>query len=280
MTLLDHLFALISLVGFPVWGAWNSTARNIARLARQIAADPSARTNEYFWTIAMEWGLTLALLAWWQWAARPLTALGVILPEGTGAWWTLLVCTVGIGFYAQQAHTVAASPDAQATLRKQVGSQPNVRMILPATVREARVFRGGLDHRRDLRGTSLPRLPLVVPAVAGTGPRRRCRGGCRVRPYPRLPGHSWHRRNRCHGRRLHRRVSADRIARRADRAPRHRRSRQRPDGVPRPSAHRKRQRRQVRTCAAAIIVPTFPGAKNSAGEFVPAFIRTKTSIAA
>ena len=74
--------------------------------------------------------------------ARPLPALGVILPEGTGAWWTLLVCTVGIGFYAQQARTVAASPDAQATLRKQIESQPNVRMILPATVREARVFTG------------------------------------------------------------------------------------------------------------------------------------------
>ena len=150
MTLLDHLFVLILLVGLPVWSAWNSTAWNIARLARRIAADPNARTNEYLWTIAMEWGLTLALLAWWQWAARPLPALGVVLPEGTGAWWTLLVCTGGIGFYAQQARTVAASPDAQASLRKQLESQPNVRMILPATVREARVFSRGLAHRRDL----------------------------------------------------------------------------------------------------------------------------------
>ena len=46
MTLLDHLFALIFLVGFPMWGAWNSTARNVARLARRIAADPNARTND------------------------------------------------------------------------------------------------------------------------------------------------------------------------------------------------------------------------------------------
>ncbi len=29
MTLVDHLFALIFLIGFPVWGAWNATARNI-----------------------------------------------------------------------------------------------------------------------------------------------------------------------------------------------------------------------------------------------------------
>ena len=53
-----------------------------------------------------------------------------------------IVCTGGIGFYAQQARTVAASPDAQASLRKQLESQPNVRMILPATVREARAFAG------------------------------------------------------------------------------------------------------------------------------------------
>ena len=64
MTLFDHLFALMLLVGLAVWSAWN--ARNIARLARRIAADPNARTNEYLWTIAIEWGLTLALLAWWQ----------------------------------------------------------------------------------------------------------------------------------------------------------------------------------------------------------------------
>ena len=142
MTLLDHLFALILLVGIAASAAWNSAAWNIARLARRIAADPNARTHEYLWTIAIEWGLTLALLAWWQWAARPLLALGVVLPEGAGAWWTLLVCTGGIGFYAQQTRTVAASPDAQASLRKQLESQPNVRMILPATVREARVFTG------------------------------------------------------------------------------------------------------------------------------------------
>ena len=140
MTLLDHLFALTLLVGLAVSAAWNAAAMNPARLARRIAADPNARTNEYLWTIAMEWGLTLALLAWWQWAARPLPALGVVLPGDTGAWWTLLVCSGGIGFYAQQTRTVAASPDAQASLRKQLESQPNVRMILPATVREARVF--------------------------------------------------------------------------------------------------------------------------------------------
>src|SRR6187455_2276321 len=35
----------------------------------------------------------------------------------------------------------------------------------------------------------------------------------------------------------------------------------------------------ARDCAAAMIDPTLSGAKNSAGEIVPAFIRTKSSIA-
>ena len=181
MTLLDHLFALILLVGYPVWAARNSAARHIARLARRIAADPNARTNEYLWTIAMEWGLTLALLAWWQWAPRPLPALGVVPPEGSGAWWTLLVCSGGIGFYAQQARAVAASPDAQATLLKQIESQPHVRMILPATVREARVFGGvaitaGICEEVLYRGYLLwylQSLGLIAPMFSGAEERGR-----------------------------------------------------------------------------------------------------------
>jgi membrane protease YdiL (CAAX protease family) len=140
MTLFDHLFAFVLLVGLAAFAGWNSSAGKIARLARRIATDPNARTNEYLFTIAMEWGLTLALLAGWLWAARPLQWIGVTLPEGTGAWWTLLVCAVGIAFYVQQARSVAASPDVQASLLAQIESQPNVRMVLPATAREARVF--------------------------------------------------------------------------------------------------------------------------------------------
>ena len=70
-----------------------------------------------------------------------LTAAAPFLSNQDGLTGLLLVCTGGIGFYAHQARTVAASPDAQASLRKQIESQPNVRMILPVTVREAREFR-------------------------------------------------------------------------------------------------------------------------------------------
>ena len=141
MTLLDHLFALLLLVGLAAWSAWNAAASNIARLARRLAADPNARTHEYLWTVAMEWGLTLALLAGWQWAARPLPALGVVLPEAD-AWWTVLACVAGIfllcpaGAHGRGLARCAGHP------RKQLESQPNVRLILPRTVREARVFRG------------------------------------------------------------------------------------------------------------------------------------------
>ena len=46
MTLLDHLFALTLVVGLAVSAAWNAAAMNTGRLARRIAADPNARTNE------------------------------------------------------------------------------------------------------------------------------------------------------------------------------------------------------------------------------------------
>ena len=178
MTLVNHLFAAHP----PGWARGvvgvECAECSAARAADRCRPRTPARTSTS-WTIAMEWGLTLALLAWWQWAARPLPALGVVLPEGTGAWWTVLVCVAGIFFYVQQARTVAASPDAQASLRKELESQPNVRMILPRTVREARAFTGvaitaGVCEEvlyrgyllRDLQSLGLGRGAVVVAIVA------------------------------------------------------------------------------------------------------------------
>ena len=137
MTAFDHALTLALAVVLPAYAAWD-----VPRLAERVAADPvNARTRGYIWSMAIEWGLTLALVAAWWWAARPISLLGLRLPDSPGAWWwTLAIGGAGIALFAQQAYTVATSPDAQAKVRKQLESQPGVRTVLPATPREARAF--------------------------------------------------------------------------------------------------------------------------------------------
>jgi membrane protease YdiL (CAAX protease family) len=137
VTAFDHALTFALAVILPAYAAWD-----VPRLAQRVAADPvNARTRDYIWGMAISWGFTLALIAAWWWAARPISHLGLRLPDSPGAWWwTLAIGGVGIAVFAQQAYSVATSPDAQAKVRKQLESQPGVQTILPATPREARAF--------------------------------------------------------------------------------------------------------------------------------------------
>lgn len=139
MTAFDHALTLALAVILPAYAA-----REVPRLAQRIAADPvNARTKEYIWSMAIWWGLTLALIAAWWWAARPIGHLGLRLPDSPSAWWwTLAIGGVGTVVLALQTYSLATSADAQAKVRKQLESQPGVRTILPATPREARAFCG------------------------------------------------------------------------------------------------------------------------------------------
>jgi uncharacterized protein len=136
MTALDHLLAVVLVLVFPIYGAWD-----VPRFARRIATDPHARAKGYFRNMATLWGFTTALVAWWWWAGRPVRDLGLLLPgSAAGWWWTLLICSSVIGFIVQQAYSFAKSPDAETQLREKLESRPTLRAVLPATPREARVF--------------------------------------------------------------------------------------------------------------------------------------------
>jgi membrane protease YdiL (CAAX protease family) len=139
MTALDHLVAVVLVLAFPIYSAWD-----VPRLARRVAADPvRARTRDYFWNMAMLWGLTIALIAAWRWAGRAVGDLGLRLPDGAAAWWwTLLICAVVVGFVVQQAYSVARSPAAQAEVREKLESNPALRTVLPSTPQELRIFYG------------------------------------------------------------------------------------------------------------------------------------------
>jgi uncharacterized protein len=137
VTAFDHLVAVLLVLVGPALSAWD-----VPRLARRVAADPvNARTNAYFWNMAILWGVTTALLAGWWWAGRSVRDVGLQLPDSAaGWWWTLLICCAVIGFIVQQAYAFATSPDTQAKVRKQFESQPALQTVLPSTPRELRVY--------------------------------------------------------------------------------------------------------------------------------------------
>jgi hypothetical protein len=136
VTVFDHLLAVVLVLIFPPL-----TASDVPRLARRIATDPlNARTNSYFWNMAILWGLTTALIAGWWLAGRSVRDLGLQLPASVARWWwTLLMSGAVIGLIVQQAYSFATSPDAQAQVREKLESHPALGTVLPSTPREARV---------------------------------------------------------------------------------------------------------------------------------------------
>jgi membrane protease YdiL (CAAX protease family) len=136
MTGFDHVMAVLLVAGLPAYAAWE-----LPRLARRIAAgETGARRREYWWTCAIQWALTAALL--WQWSdgVRWFSDLGLAWPQGGALIATLLVSIAVIAFFAVQVRTVAHSEEARASVRRQFEGQSSLEALLPRTRGEARLF--------------------------------------------------------------------------------------------------------------------------------------------
>ena len=167
MTWFDHLFALALLIGIPAYAAWD-----VPRLSRRVVNDPeNARIEDYWLTMALQWGLTLALIGWWRYAGRPFADLGLSTPSGVGRWWTVIISSASIAFFGWQAYSVARSVDSQAKVRAQLDAQPSVRVILPASPRELLVFgalalTAGICEEILYRGYLLYYMRAWLPGIA------------------------------------------------------------------------------------------------------------------
>lgn len=168
MTTLDHLFATVLIVVLPALSAWD-----MPRLAQRVAADPlDARTKVYLSNMAVQWGVTLALIGAWRWVGRPARDLGLQLPPMTsGWWWTLLITGLAMLFILQQGYSLLTSSEAQAQVRKQLETQPDLRAAMPSTAREARAFSGvavtaGICEEVLYRGFLLWYFQSIVPGGA------------------------------------------------------------------------------------------------------------------
>ena len=158
---------LILVVVAPLVGIWDF--RRLTRWNEEGRAD--ARLKTYQWILAIEWGLTLGLGAWWLASGRSIEALGLV-PEYFG--WRWLAVGVGAAaclYMLWQLFTVPGNQKDLAKLREQMGE---LIALAPHNEAESRAFSlvsitagicEEIVYRGMLMGALIPVLGLW-PAVA------------------------------------------------------------------------------------------------------------------
>jgi membrane protease YdiL (CAAX protease family) len=143
----------------PAIGVWDY--RRLLKKLREGRA--KARLEAYFWTIALQWVITLGFMAWWLLSGGELAPLGLV-PQVEGLQW--LVIGAGLAvlvFILIQMVLVLRSQEKLEQVRQQ---SREIRGIAPQTPTEQRVFTlvsitAGICEEILFRG-----LLLTVLAVA------------------------------------------------------------------------------------------------------------------
>jgi uncharacterized protein len=172
----DHAFVVALGVLFPVYGHFE-----FKRLkARVEAGDRAALRREYLETMAWLWGFTALAVAAWLVLSRPVATLGIRWETPGGFWISAVVVALVLGFFFWQWQAVRTNrelhPEALEALQF-------VRQLLPATVREVRLFSAvsvtaGVCEELLFRGyliwyltdpVGLPGAVLISSALFGFG---------------------------------------------------------------------------------------------------------------
>jgi hypothetical protein len=124
---------LIMVVALPLLGIWDF--RRLTRWVDEGRSDARIRTYNYI--LAMEWGLTLAFLAWWLGAGRNLDSLGLIPKAAGWQWLPIGLGLAGVMFMIYQMKTVMGSPEQLADVRDKMGELGH---LAPQTPGEDRLF--------------------------------------------------------------------------------------------------------------------------------------------
>lgn len=166
LTHVDWIFAAVLCAALPLYAAWS-----YPRFRRQAAAGkPDARVREYRGTMALEWGLVLALGLFWIAQERSLGALGLGLDTGIPFALAAGLATILVVLLILQSRRILRDPEQQASVREQLESLAE---LLPRTGRERAWFSAlsitaGVCEEILYRGfllwmlTDLTGLPLAV----------------------------------------------------------------------------------------------------------------------
>ena len=135
-TAIDHLLAIVLAAFFPI----RASTFGYRRLA--LAAESEikrVRRSLYLQALWIQWGLVLALAAWWMARARAWTSLGLTLPATPTFLGITAAALVGAALLLIQSRSGARDPRVLELVMRRLG---NVERMLPHDQGELRVFRG------------------------------------------------------------------------------------------------------------------------------------------
>lgn len=162
MSIFDHLYSLLIMIGIPVYSAW-SWRRWLAGLA---AGHRLSRMRLYVGSLAQLWLLFVLLFAFWWLLARPPGALGFTVPSGARLWWgLLLVAAATLGLLRYWSLVRRASAEDRRRYRRQIAELGH---MMPRNAREYGVFAllsltAGIVEETLFRGYLLWYLDAFMP---------------------------------------------------------------------------------------------------------------------
>ncbi|HIF98081.1 MAG TPA: CPBP family intramembrane metalloprotease [Myxococcales bacterium] len=133
----DHILAGLIAVAYTVYSKLDWQRRSRPRL---LVGDPRARFDVYRETIIGHWLMTIVVIAWWFWAGRAASGIGLSAPAGRAFWVGAAVAAVIVAVLVGQVFQVRRSAQAQATIRKQFTG--DTVLIVPHGEAERRLFIG------------------------------------------------------------------------------------------------------------------------------------------
>jgi membrane protease YdiL (CAAX protease family) len=176
-TAIDHVFALLLVVGVPLYAARFSWPR--MKKHDLAAAEPAARIRIYWGVIGPEWLMVALALATWWYAQRPWGDFGLALRPGWRLWTGLgAAVLVAIGLtvqYVLVTRSAAGRVKALAEVRRAAPFAPQTRremvhfagLSFTAGICEEILYRGFLIwYAVQFTGTGLVGLSLAVAASA------------------------------------------------------------------------------------------------------------------
>lgn len=132
---LDVVFALVMIVGYPIWDhfwGWPAIRRSLA------SGRPGARTRFYASILRLEWSAALVIVALWLANGRAWTALALGLPGGWRFAIPAALVALGVAFLLARWRKIGAlSAEKRAKLAPRLGE---IGLILPRDAGERRWF--------------------------------------------------------------------------------------------------------------------------------------------